>query len=335
MQDENTHPEDLSQDFFEIELPEISDVPPAIEGRNGDGHTNSVAILIARSTPDFDQAWEWMLRWNKICKPVWPEYRLKQKLESAWNYAHPNEFIIIPEEEINRPRARKRKVSFKRLNEFASQAKGKYDELLSAIKDKEIPPLEELIDQMYPGNPLICRATGSWKHAMTDTRESFRGVEKEMEWIVPSPMSKMTGVTKGGRDGSRRCRDNAGPWRYMVIEFDFTVEFKEHIDAWAAAGISTRDVQARLILWLAVEGECRQWPFMIVDSGKKSLHSWYAIHRNFPEWAAMDLLSRAIPLGADKHADQPEQFFRFPGGTRKSDKGQSQPVIFYDRTKLV
>ena len=331
MQNDDNSSLDFDQ---EIRLPEISDVPPAIEGSGGDEHTNKVAISIVQLTPDFDQAWEWMRAWNKICRPEWQEYRLKQKLESAWNYVYPDELVSLADA-IERPRARRKKVSFKRLDEFAFQAKGKYEELMRFCEGKPIPSAEEAIDQMYPGNPLICRASKDQRWSFTGTRESIRGVEKEMEWIVPSPMSARTGVTQGGRPGSRRCRDNAGPWRYMVIEFDFTSDFKEHIDAWTKEGISTRDVQARLILWLGTEGEPRQWPFMIVDSGGKSLHSWYAIHDGFPEEDAMALLSRAIPYGADKRGDQPEHLFRFPGGTRKSDKGQPQPIIFYDKTKLV
>jgi hypothetical protein len=120
-----------------------------------------------------------------------------------------------------------------------------------------------------------------------------------------------------------------------VIEFDFTKLFQKHIDAWAAKGISTRDVQAWLVHWLGTTGEPRQWPFMIVDTGGKSLHNWYQINKKFSEQNALDLLSRAIPLGADKRAEQPEQFFRFPGGTRKSERSQPQPVLYYDPAKLV
>ena len=76
-------------------------------------------------------------------------------------------------------------------------------------------------------------------------------------------------------------------------------------------------------------------PFLVVHTGGKSLHSWYAIHPGFPHSMALDLLSRAIPLGADKHAEQPEQLFRFPGGTRKSEQNQPQSIIFYDRKKLL
>ena len=317
----------------EIRLPEISDVPPAIEGSGGDEHTNKVAILIAQLTLDFDQAWGWMKAWNKICRPEWQEYRLKQKTESAWNYVHPDELVVIPVEE--RPRARARKVSFKRLNAMAFTAKGKYDELLEGVSGREIPSAEAVIDDLYPGNPWICRAAGS-PNGYTDRRESFRGVEKEFEWIVPSPMSAQTGYARStGNPRSYRCLENAGPLRYMVIEFDFTSSFQAHIDAWAKEGISPRDVQARLIEWLGLEEEIRQWPFMIVDSGKKSLHSWYAIHEGFPLEDALELLTRALPYGADKHGESPCWLFRFPGGTRKSDKGQPQPIIFYDKTKLV
>ena len=330
------HEDDIP--FFGVsqpELPEIKDVDPAIEGSGGDAHTNAVAILISEKTTEFEQAWTWISKWNKTCVPPWPEYRLKEKLTSAWNYVYPDILRTISPEEANRPRARRKKVSFKRLDEIAFTAKGKYDELLAFLAGHKVPPLEQVIDEMYPGNPILCWASGRQWWMRTGHREAIRGVEHQLEWLVPSPMSALRGTAMSGKENSVRCRDNAGPFRYMVIEFDFTEDFREHIDAWAKEGISTRDVQARLILWLALEGEPRAWPFMIVDSGKKSLHTWYAIHERFTEEDAMDLLSRAIPLGADKHADQPEQFFRFPGGTRKSDKSQPQPILYYDRNKLV
>lgn len=318
------------------DLPKPIDVEPAIAGSGGDDHTYAVARSIAELTADFDLYSSWMQEWNQRCIPPWDQYRLAHNIRKGWNAIHGHDGFYLPPPDVI-PHVRKSRVALRRLDELAFTAKGKFGELLAFLKPKRkaIPTSEAIIDRLYPGNPLICRAAGGEWWARTAPRESIRGVEHEFEWIVPSPMSKVTGYTKTGRPGSHRCRDNSGPRIYIVIEFDYGKTFKKRIEAWAAEGISTRDVQAMLILWLATTGEPRAWPFMIVDTGGKSLHSWYQISKRFSEQNALDLLARAIPFGADPRADQPEQFFRFPGGTRKSDRCQPQPVLFYDTSKLV
>ena len=280
-----------------------------------------------------------MQAWNtQRCRPPWPAYRVEYKTRQGWEEVHGQEGL--PSEIGNYPRlgkVRKSKVNFKALDKIAFQAKGDYQRLLEGMAGMDpLPPLETIIDQMYPGNPWIARAAGSQKWAYTDRRESIRGKEKEFEWIVPNPMISQTGYAKSTRNpNSYRCETNAATTRrYIVIEFDFTKDFKSNLEAWAKEGISGRDVQAALIHWLAKTGPNRQWPFMIVDSGGKSLHSWYAIHRGFSEQNALALLQRAIPLGADFHAGKTEWFFRFPGGTRKSEQSQTQTILFYDRKKL-
>ena len=336
MQDQIIAPKDWGQ--VDFDLPRVCDIEPAISGSGGDDHTFAVAKQIASSTADFELYAAWMTEWNRGCQPPWPAARLAYNIRKGWNAVHGKEGInefYVPEPD-NLLWAKKSKVSFKSLDRIAFKAKGAFDELREAAAGMApLPPLPELIDQMYPKNPLLCRAAGSEAYARTGDRESIRGAEHLMEWIVPSPMTKVTGYTKEGKPGSHRCRDNAArKRRYIVIEFDFTKDFKSHLEAWAKEGISGRDVQAALIRFLAITGEPRQWPFLIVDTGGKSLHSWYAIHRHFDEQNALDLLSRAIPLGADKRAGQPEQFFRFPGGIRRSDNNQPQTIVFYDRTKL-
>ena len=337
MQDQIIVPEGWGQ--VEFDLPRVCDIEPAISGQGGDDHTFAVAKQIARCTADFELFTAWMTEWNKGCKPPWAANRLAHNILKAWKHVHGQDGIngqtfYVPEPD-NLLHVKAGRVSFRALDRIAFTAKGAYAELCEVTSKCAIPPLEELIDQMYPKNPLLCRAAGSEAWARTEDRESIRGVEKEFEWLVPSPMRKKTGYTREGKPGSHRCRDNAGPRRYIVVEFDFTLKFQKHLDAWAKEGISGRDVQAALIRHLALEGEPRQWPFLIVDTGGKSLHSWYSIHRRFSEQNALDLLARAIPLGADKRAEQPEQFFRFPGGTRKSEKSQPQTILFYDRKKLL
>ena len=335
MQDENIPFPDFPQGINSF-LPEITAIEPAVSLQGGDDHTYAVAKQIAGLTADPEEALAWMLSWNKLCKPPWTATRVARNVRRAWHEVHGGEGMsefYLPEDE--RPRVKKSRVNFKALDEVAFGAYGALDALLVQAAKLPIPPLEKMIDQMYPRNPLLCRAAGSETLAKTARRETIRGVEGEFEWLVPSPMSKVVGTTMDGEnDESPRCRDNAGPRRYIVIEFDFTKKFQDHLDAWAKEGISGRDVQAALICLLATTGSPQAWPFLIVDSGNKSLHAWYAIHKKFSEQNALDLLSRAIPFGADPRADEPERFFRFPGGKRKSQNNQPQPVLFYDKNKL-
>lgn len=339
MQDQNIVPQGRNQ--VNIDVPRICDLEPSISGSYGDDQLWAAAKAMACCTADFELYRQWMLEYNRTrCKPPWPLARVAYYVRKEWRLTHgdhePGEVYLPPED--NRPRVKRSRVSAKRLDELAENAKGMYESLLEFLspKRKAIPSSEAVIDRLYPGNPWICRASKSQRWAYTDTRESFRGVEKEMEWIVPSPMLAKTGFAYSTeRADSPRCKENAGARVYIVIEFDFGKTFAKHLEAWAAKGISSRDVQACLIHWLATTGEPRRWPFMIVDSGGKSLHSWFQISSKFHEQNALDLLARAIPLGADWRADEPERFFRFPGGTRKSENNQPQPILFYDQKRLV
>jgi hypothetical protein len=325
----------IEGDFY---MPEITEVSPAISHQQGHNHTFGAACNIARDCGgDFDQFVKWMTDWNETCEPPWSEYELDHKIRDAWAevYGERVNGEKIKGEPL--PRAKKRKLNLRAINKLAKGAYGQYQKFLDDVKNLPIPPLENLIDRLYPGNPLICSASQKQWWAHTFPRENLRGIEKEREWIVPSPMSKGTGVTKSGKTGSHRCRDNAGPRIYIIVDFDLseTVGLGESIAQWAEDGISIWDVQVVLITHLATTGNPRAWPFMVVHTGGKSLHCWYQISSLFPESMALEFLSRAIPLGADKRAEQPEQLFRFPGGTRKSDKGQPQTILFYDPAKLV
>jgi hypothetical protein len=53
---------------------------------------------------------------------------------------------------------------------------------------------EEIIDRLFPGNPLLCCGYSN-KKFFTRPRETFRGYLSGMSLIVPSPMNAITGVT--------------------------------------------------------------------------------------------------------------------------------------------
>ena len=323
----------------EHKLPEISNVDPAIEGQRGRDRTILVANQTAREFRNcgksLEEYAEWMRGWNLTCEPPWDgegAEGIEYWITDAWEFTDPARPAGEREENSELLRVASKNVSFRALNKIAFTGEGQYDQFLARIAGNPTPNAGEAIDRLYPGNPLLCRAAkGQW-WAYTDSRESIRGVEEKFEWLVPSPMRfKIARNQKG--EPSVRCRENAANVRsYLVIEFDFTEIFKPHIEAWAQKGTTPKDVQIALVYWLATTGEPRRFPFMIVDSGGKSLHYLFAIGPKFPETAALALLSRAIPLGADPRGEYPEQFFRFPGGTRSSEKNQPQPILFYDES---
>ena len=84
--------------------------------------------------------------------------------------------------------------------------------------DDDCPRTEAIIDSLFPGNPLICVAP-VFNEYETGPRESFRGRLANFQFIVPSAMSKLTGITQEGKE-SARCLDNTGPRQYLVVEQD-------------------------------------------------------------------------------------------------------------------
>ena len=81
--------------------------------------------------------------------------------------------------------------------------------------DDDSSHTEEIIDALFPGHPLICVADGP-ETAVTGPRESSRGRLGSKGLIVPSPMTKLTGINQEGKE-SARCLDNTGPRRFLVV----------------------------------------------------------------------------------------------------------------------
>jgi hypothetical protein len=85
--------------------------------------------------------------------------------------------------------------------------------------DWEESQTEELIDALFPGNPLLCCGKHINRGFGTGTREEWRGQLAVQQFIVPSPMTAEEGLKKDGGP-SLRCLANTGPRRYLVIESD-------------------------------------------------------------------------------------------------------------------
>ena len=164
------------------------------------------------------------------------------------------------------------------------------------------PHTEEIIDQLFPGNPWLCVGQSSSRFD-TRHREDWRGCLHKMQLIVPSPMTAKTGTTKDGRP-SAHTLNNTGPRKFLVVEFD-EGEFDQH-----AAILMHLATMAPLVL--------------AVMSGNKSLHGWFSV----PEPFQHRPMRYAVSLGACKSTWSRCQFVRMPDGLR--DNGNRQSTIYYN-----
>lgn len=183
-------------------------------------------------------------------------------------------------------------------------------ELRSPERFDDLTPYSEFIlDALFPGNPLLCLAA-SKRVFNTKPREAWRGREHAQEFIVPSPMASVRGLTQNGKP-SQRCLENTGPRKFIVIEFD-TGTFDDH---------------AGLLLHLATWAPLA----MVVHSGGKSAHGWFPC-KGQPESTIKRFMDYAVGLGADPATWTRCQLVRLPGGTRNN--GNKQRVIYFNRGVL-
>jgi hypothetical protein len=170
------------------------------------------------------------------------------------------------------------------------------------IEDNE-QRTEPIIDRLFPGNPVLCCGR-SQSDFDTKLREDWRGQLSGLQFIVPSPMCAVTGLTKNGRE-SKHSLSNTGPRRFLVCEFDQ----------------GTPDDHAALLLHLAGYAPM----VCALHSGNKSMHGWFYVHGQ-PETKVEKFFRYAVSLGTDSRLWTRSQFCRMPDGTR--DNRQRQTVYF-------
>ena len=164
---------------------------------------------------------------------------------------------------------------------------------------------EEIIDALFPGNPLLCCGASN-SNFDTRSREEWRGSLSGLQFIVPSPMTARTGLTKDGRT-SAHTLDNTGPRRFLVVEQD----------------TGTPDDQAGVLCHLASEAPLA----LAVHSGSKSIHGWFYCHGQ-PEELLRAFMHHAVEIGADPATWTRSQFVRIPDGTRQN--GERQVVYYFN-----
>ena len=112
---------------------------------------------------------------------------------------------------------------------------------------------EEIIDTIFPGNPLLCAGRSNSDFA-TQTRSEWDGKLAALQLIVPSPMTARTGRTQEGKE-SAHTLETTGPRRFLAIEQD----------------CGTTDEQAAVLLHLAERAPLA----VALHSGSKSIHGWF------------------------------------------------------------
>ena len=162
---------------------------------------------------------------------------------------------------------------------------------------------EAIIGRLFPGNLLLCCGK-SMCDFDTKPRDDWRGQLSALQFIVPSPMSAITGKTKDGRE-SKHTLSNTGARRFLVIEFD------------------QGDVDQHAGLLIHLGGYAP--PVCVVHSGNKSLHGWFYVAGE-PEERIERFFRYAVSLGADRVTWTPSQFCRMPDGLRSN--GARQRVFF-------
>jgi hypothetical protein len=169
--------------------------------------------------------------------------------------------------------------------------------------DDNEPHTEQIIDVLFPGNPLLCAGRS---HSSFDTRsrEQWRGKLANLSVIVPNPMTARVGQTQDDKV-SAHTLETTGPRRFLVIEQD----------------VGTIDDQSAVLLHLA-----QQAPLTVaVHSGSKSIHSWFYCAGQREE-RLRKFMRYAVSLGADPATWTRSQFVRIPDGRR--DNGKRQAVFY-------
>jgi hypothetical protein len=188
--------------------------------------------------------------------------------------------------------------------------------------DSNEPNADEIIDLLFPGNPLLCCG---WTRYRFETRVRTHWHKlHDLQFIVPNPMAALRGVTQRGKF-SAHALSNTGRRRFLIVEFDLdasnSAEEARLLERLATEGRDVRDLCAALLLHLAEKAPLT----LAVHSGGKSLHGWFHC-AGVPEEKVWGVFNYAVSLGADRASWTPSQFARMPDGLREN--GRRQTVYF-------
>jgi hypothetical protein len=206
--------------------------------------------------------------------------------------------------------------------------------------DAAISQTEDIIDVLFPGNPLLCcaRAAIGRENFATRRREAWRkrGLST-LPLMVPNPMLSIWGKTDEG-EPSQHTKEATARRVYQVIEFDFAEKDRSGqkdtkvapiVRGWKADQITVADACAALILHL--EGVLKTL-VVVCHSGGKSVHAWFRVWK-MDGAAQRQFMEYAVSRGADHATWLKSQFVRIPDGLR--DTGVRQTAYFLDPGEAV
>ena len=197
------------------------------------------------------------------------------------------------------------------------------------------PQTEAIIDRLFPGNPLLCCGKSNSEFD-TRPRESWRGELAGLQFVVPNPMTAITGRTKDGNRESKHTLANTGARRFLVVECDFGMYGRDGKTETAYAPLLRRFAQAKRGNVTGTVGDlcaavllhlAHYAPLVLaVHSGGKSLHGWF-FAQGQPDATVHKFFRYATSLGADPATWTRSQFVRMPDGRR--DNGKRQTVFYF------
>ncbi len=224
-------------------------------------------------------------------------------------------------------------VNQQRTNWVAVEQISKRDDDLSSLEmaSGDIPDTPEaILQRLYANDELICLGR-SFADSMTRPLGEWLSLDlQHYQFIVPAPMTAPTGITQQGKESSR-CLANTGTMRFIVVEFDFTLETNPDLDrvieGYASVGKTLLDLNAVMHAHLQAYLPLA----MVVHSGRKSLHGWYPC-QGLTDAQREQFMGYARQLGADPQLFRPCQYSRMPWGTRQT--GECQRVVYFNQSVL-
>ena len=317
---------------------------PAISGQHGhDTLFRAACALVHGFALDPESACPFLAEYNTRCEPPWSEYDLRRKLAQA--LTHPGHHKprghllgteavepIAPTGQLPKSEPAWPKPNLATINDIVLAGPGLYDlrERSPFRFEDDKSHAEEIIDVLFPGNPLLCCAKSSERFA-TRRREVWRGRLSSLPLMVPNPMLAPKGPTQGGWL-SEHSKSATARRVYLCIEFDFCEKAKDGVTdtiwaplirAWKADSIEIVDACAALIFHLLI-----RMPTLVsvCFSGGKSLHAWFRVFDIEPT-AQRAFMDYAVAHGADRATWNKAQLVRIPDGHRHTGVRQSSHYL--------
>ena len=310
----------------------------AVSGQHGHNSLFKVAVILVWGFAlTVDEAWPYILQFNSRCLPPWSEYDLRRKLTQALTHkghSKPRGYLLNEKVEqdlesfpLPRPEPAWPNPDLDRIDGIVSSGPGVYDlwEQSPHRFDDSDNHVEEIIDCLLPGDPLLCIGKTN-QEFHTRRRETWRSHLARFSLMVPGPMLAISGQTQEGRE-SEHTKQATARKIYQVIEFDFSETDKNGnetiwarlIRKWRGSGTEIIDACASLLLHLR-----GQLPTLacVTFSGGKSLHAWFRVFE-LTEAEQKKFMREAVSLGPDWATFTRSQFVRIPDGLRTNGKRQT------------